>query len=82
MACCKPLIQFFSDVLTSTVAYPATLRAALGSSPRVDVWYFDTLLNEYYTDNGTPGSGTQVKFDGANINIDHGGLASGYIKVS
>lgn len=62
--------------------YSAGMRAAFGTQPRIDVWYFDPDTAEFYTDNGTPSSGTGVKFDGTSILIDHGGLASGYIKVS
>lgn len=79
MACCPSTIVFFSDVLTTLIAYPDTLKAVYGAKPRVDVYYFDTDAGEFYTLNDFPGS--QVIFDGS-IKIDHGGLASGYVKIS
>lgn len=82
MPCCAPFIQMFVDVATTTILYSSTMSAAFGVQPRVDIYYFDPDLNEYYTDNGTPGSGTAVKFDGASVFIDHGGPASGYVKLS
>lgn len=82
MACCPSNILFFTDVLSTTIGYSTVLKTAFGARPRVDVYYYDEDVGEFYTDNGTPASGTLIKFAADTITIDHGGLASGYVKIS
>lgn len=80
MPCCPSSITFFADVETTTIPYPDLFKTEFGLKPRVDVYYFDEELGEFYNTNGVPSS--EVKFDGSNININHGGPASGYVKIS
>ena len=80
MACCPYDIISFADKLTTSIAYPDTLKAIFGQKPRVSVYYWDADVGEFYTLNDFPTS--SVIFTGSSIEIDHGGLASGYVKIS
>lgn len=80
MSCCPYNITFFAGVTTTTISYPAAFKSAFGQKPRATVYYWDETAQNYYTNNDIPGS--QVKFDGDAVIIDHGGPASGYVKIS
>lgn len=81
MSCCPSTILNFFNVATYSFPYTPAMVAAYGSKPRVDVYVYDLVALEFYTNNGAvPVS--QIIFDGANVNIDNGGIASGYVKIS
>lgn len=69
MICCNPTIQSFASESISIVNYT-------GNKPTVSVAYLQT--------NGTfitIGVMTQIQVTPTQVIIDHGGLASGYIKL-
>lgn len=77
MPCCTPTIIPFQEVATSTVGYTPSLSAIYGSKPKVVVWYRQedgTYFQSTF--------GTQIVFDGSNININHGGVQTGFISVN
>ncbi len=80
MACCPSSLTFFADALTTVILYPEAFKMLYGAKPRVNVYYYDIITHDFYTLNDFPGS--QVIFNGSEIEIDHGGLASGYVKIS
>lgn len=80
MACCPVNIIPFSNQLTTTIDYNAGLKAEFGNYPKVSLYYFDSSTGDFYEVNGVPG--TEVKFDGDNIIVDHGGPATGLLKIS
>ena len=82
MSCCPSNILPFTDVVTTTILYSVAMKASFGFRPRVDVYYFDEDLGDFYTDNGTPASGTLIKFSADTVFINHGGASSGYVKIS
>lgn len=80
MGCCVPYQFPFSNVAFSAIDYNDVMKASLGPYPKIQVFYFDPETGDYYELNGNPG--TETKFDGNTISIDHGGLQSGIVKVS
>jgi hypothetical protein len=80
MICCPPVIVPFSNALTTVIPYTADMQTKYGTTPRVDVFVYDAVTETYIENNGVPV--VQVKFDGVNINIDNGGLATGQVKIS
>lgn len=56
------------------------MLAKYGPQPRVEVFYYDNAAKEFVTLNGQPAS--LVAFNGSTINIDHGGVASGFVKIA
>lgn len=80
MICCPPTIIAFSNALATIIPYTGDMQTKYGAEPRVDVFYYDPGTETYVENNGIPSS--QVKFDGININIDHGGANTGMIKIS
>lgn len=81
MGCCPSTILIFAGVLSASFPYTPAMVAVYGIKPRVEVYVYDMVNNEFYTNNGgVPVS--QIHFDGSNILIDNGGIASGYVKVS
>lgn len=80
MGCCLSTIVPFTNVTTTTIGYSAPFAAKYGSTPRATVYYWDESTKNFYTNNDIPAS--LVNFDGAEIFIDHGGPASGYVKIS
>ena len=76
MRCCDHDIIFFTNVSIMNIAYSVSMRARFGNVPNVRVWqsfdgqYVEPLIS--------------VRLDGnptSNINIDNGGVASGFIKI-
>jgi hypothetical protein len=63
-----------------TIVYGAALSDKYGPEPRVDVYYRDDVTGKFKLNNGIPIGST--KFDGSNIILDFGGLASGLVKIS
>lgn len=78
MSCCNPTIIPFFNTPTTTVAYGPAMQSQYGQAPNVTVSYWDG------TQFVAAGIMTQVKFDTfpvTQIDIDHGGIASGLIKI-
>jgi len=69
MSCCTITILPFAAALTTTIPYT-------GDKPTVSVIYLqadNTFL--------IAGVFTQINYIGSEVVVDHGGLASGYIKL-
>ena len=74
MNCCEPTIVTFNESET-IINYSPSLLALYGTDPNVQVYYKDGA-NYVLSDDMN-----QVKFDGTNITVDHGGVNTGIIKV-
>lgn len=79
-ACCPYTVLNFAGVDTSIFPYTAAMKISYGAKPKVDVFYFNSEDNSFTNNNGIPVS--EVKFDGDYIYINHGGPASGYVKIN
>jgi len=78
MSCCDPLVVPFFNAWTTTVGYGPSLQVKFGLAPNVSVSYWDG------TQYVTAGITTQVKFNTypvTQITVDHGGPATGFIKI-
>lgn len=78
MSCCNPIIVPFFNKTSSTVTYGPSLQSQFGQAPNVSVTYWDGA--QYVM----AGITTQVKFIGypvTQIIVDHGGPATGFIKI-
>lgn len=78
MSCCSPTIIPFFGVPVSTINYGPSLVLQYGPVPKVDVLYWDGV--QYVS----AGITTQMKFDAVPatvITVDHGGPATGLIKI-
>jgi hypothetical protein len=78
MSCCNPITIPFFNKTTSTVSYGPALQLQFGSAPNVTVTYWDG------TQYVAAGIMTQIKLVGypvTQIEIDHGGMATGLIKI-
>jgi len=80
MACCPSNIIIFAGVALTSITYTPAMLAKYGPQPRVEVFYYDNAAKEFVTLNGQPAS--LVAFNGSTINIDHGGVASGFVKIA
>ena len=80
MSCCPVNITPFSNQATTTINYNAGLRAMFGAYPKITLFYFDPDAGNFYEVNGVPGS--SIKLIGDNIFVDHGGPATGLLKIS
>lgn len=79
ISCCNYFLFPFANALSSNIAYTLDMQAKLGAAPRVEVYYRDDIANEFYHIN-IPSS--EIIFSGGFVNVDHGGLASGIVKLS
>jgi hypothetical protein len=80
MSCCTPTIFPFYNVATSTIDYSPLLREKYGRVPQVQVSYYDEEADEYYVSNNS----TRVSLSGNPVNsiaVDHGGAASGIVRI-
>lgn len=75
MTCCSPLIQPFTNVSTLSIPYGASETEAYGADPNVQVYIHDG------TDYVLSDDMNQVVFNGSSIEIDFGGIATGFVKV-
>lgn len=69
MICCPQNITNFNNVSTTDVAF-------IGATPKVDVLY---LVNGQWIAQGVS---TSITLQPGNIHIDHGGPATGIVKLS
>jgi len=75
--CCQQTKIQFNNADSTTIVYDAVMRAKYGVQPRVFVWYYDTVTEEFYLSNFF----TVMKYDGSDIVVDHGGPNTGFIIV-
>lgn len=80
MICCPPTIVPFSNAAITSFPYTVELQSKYGTEPRIEVFYYDAGTETFIQNNGMPGS--QVKDDGVNVVIDHGGVQTGIVKIS
>jgi hypothetical protein len=76
MTCCEPSITPFTLQPTTTIAWTVDMQELYGSKPNVQVYYRESS-GEYVLSDDMNG----VVFDGATIEVDHGGSQTGFIKV-
>jgi hypothetical protein len=76
--CCEETKFQFNNASTTTIAYSDAMRDMYGTQPRVFVWYYDPVTGEFYLSTFF----TVIKFNGSNINIDHGGPSTGIVVVT
>lgn len=78
---CCPIYTFpFGNALTSDIPYTTEMQANLGAVPKIEAYYYDEMSGEYSHTNGIPGS-EAILSEGV-IHVDHGGPATGIIKLS
>lgn len=75
MNCCPPTIVSFGNVSSTTINYSPSLAALYGVDPNVQVYYKDGT--EYVLSDDQ----NEVKFNGVDIVVDHGGIAVGFLKI-
>lgn len=75
MICCTPTIIPFNNVPSVAISYPASMIAAYGPEPNVQVFYKEGL--EYVLSDDM----NAVVFDGSTITVDNGGPNTGVIKI-
>jgi hypothetical protein len=78
MSCCSATITQFFNTPSTTINYGPTLQALHGAAPKISVLYWDG------TQYVAAGVMTNISFDTypvAQIVVDHGGPASGIIKL-
>lgn len=76
MSCCSPTIIPFTNSGGNTIAYSQSMRDKHGDIPNVEVYHLDS--GEYIL------ATVSIKIDGkptSLITIDHGGSATGFIKI-
>lgn len=75
MTCCAPTIVPFGFETQTVINYSATMLENYGAKPNVQVFYKDGTAYLLSDDMN------QVRFDGVNITVDHGGSNTGFIKI-
>jgi hypothetical protein len=78
MSCCNPTIVPFFNATSTTVGYGPSMQLQYGQAPNVSVSYWDG------TQYVAAGITTQIKFNTypvTQVLIDHGGPATGIIKI-
>lgn len=75
MTCCEALIRPFTSVATLSIPYGAAEVEAYGTEPNVQVYIFDG------TDYVLSDDMNEIIFTGSSIDIDFGGIATGFVKV-
>lgn len=81
MPCCNETIQSFFNEASTSINYGPSLQAAHGPAPKVTVLYWDEDLEVYVA----AGIFTTISFDTypvTEITVNHGGEASGIIKLN
>lgn len=75
MSCCNPIQQAFTNVSSVSVPYDAFEKAQFGKTPNVQVYIFDG------TDYVLSDDQNQIMVESDSIEIDLGGIATGFVKV-
>jgi hypothetical protein len=78
MSCCTPLIIPFFNKTSSTVSYGPALQTQFGPAPNVTVTYWD---GTQYVEAGIMTQVSLVGYPVTQIIVDHGGEATGLIKI-
>lgn len=76
--CCDPVKVNFFNASSTSIVYDETMVKKFGAEPSVIVYYYDSVTGEFYL---SEFPFTQMKFDGTNIDIDHGGPATGIVVI-
>lgn len=82
MPCCPyDNIPFFEEAV-SVIPYTPAMQAAYGPEPHLSIYYQNPLTLLWYTINLI--MGTDVRFNDTlnEIIIDHGGIFTGFVKIS
>lgn len=77
MSCCPPILTTFLDAEETIIPYPQSLRDVYGNVPTIKVAY---LENGIYKESA--GFITHIALDTDEIKINHGGPATGVIKLN
>lgn len=75
MNCCEPTILPFTNQSTTSIVWDANKQSLYGSRPNVQVYYKEGA--EYVLSDDM----NAVVFDGSTIEVDHGGVGTGFVKV-
>lgn len=78
MPCCNPHIETFFNVASTTINYGPSLQAEHGPAPKVTVLYWD---GTQYVAAGVFTSVSFVGYPVTQVVVDHGGLATGLLKL-
>lgn len=81
MSCCPSNITTFSNATETVIGYSDSLRETFGRVPKIEVYYRDPIANDYYISNNQ----SAVSLIGNPVNqikVNHGGPASGAIKIA
>ncbi len=77
MSCCTPILKPFNAVTETVIPYPPLLQETYGQVPTVKVLYLQD--GEYIEGTGFL---TNIALDDEEIRVNHGGEASGIIKIN
>lgn len=72
--CCEPTIVPFNLVATTSITYTPAMQELYGQEPHVEVYY---LVDGKYEQSDL----SQVKIVGSSIEVDHGGVNTGIVKI-
>lgn len=75
MTCCAPTIVPFGNETETVINYNAAMLENYGAKPNVQVFY------KQGTEYALSDDMNQVRFDGVNITVDHGGSNTGFVKI-
>lgn len=75
MTCCEPSITPFTLQSTTVIAWTADMIELYGTRPNVQVYYKEGT--EYVLSDDM----NAVVFDGSTIEVDHGGVNTGIVKI-
>jgi hypothetical protein len=75
VTCCDTIQQPFTNVATVSVPYGAFEKQQYGSTPNVQVYIFDGVDYVLSDDQN------QIIIEAGTIEIDLGGIATGFVKV-
>jgi hypothetical protein len=78
MSCCPSQVTTFSNALSTTIAYSPAMQSQYGAAPKVTVLYWDG------TQYVAAGIFTSIAFTGfpvTQITVDHGGPATGMVRI-
>lgn len=77
--CCVPTIIQFANIAQSVINFTQDMRDKYSFPPKVYVYYFDPVTNEYIM---SVLPLTSMRFNGDILTIDHGGPNSGRIVIT
>lgn len=77
--CCTPTVIQFANVAQSVINFTQAMRDKYGYPPKVYVYYFDAVTNEYIM---SVLPLTSMRWNGDVLTIDHGGAQSGRVVIT